>query len=337
MARRKPSENAPPTAPPKRWVMLMPNLPGGATTNRVRVWRRLQEIGAVAVRPSVYVLPNEERHMETFQWVAGEITAMGGQASLCEGVFRDPSADALIEKKSIEARDVDYGEIGKEATTVRKSLRARMTPQALAEVEARAARVKKRFDEVMLVDFFQAPGRLGAEGLISDMERAFAARKGETEPTEGLGRIKPIPKGAIWVTRTGVHVDRIACAWLIKRFIDPKGVLKFVAPKGYEPQKGEMRYDMFDAELTHVGDRCSFEVILVRMGIDDSALTAIGEIVHDIDVRDGKFNRPETAGVESQITGVCVAHREDLARIAAATPLFEALYSYFQSRQRKRA
>jgi len=91
------------------------------------------------------------------------------------------------------------------------------------------------------------------------------------------------------VTRRDIHVDRIACAWVIKRFIDRQGTLKFVPTKQYKPLPGEYRYDMRDGEFTHKGDKCSFEVLVIRAGIKDPALKAIAEVVHDIDLKDGKL------------------------------------------------
>jgi hypothetical protein len=146
----------------------------------------------------------------------------------------------------------------------------------------------------------------------------------------------PRPHGALWVTRTGVHVDRIASAWLIRRFIDPQARLKFVRANGYIPEAAELRFDMFDAEFTHVGDRCTFEVLLERMGLRDPALVAIGEIVHDLDLRDDKFSRDETAGVRSMIDGICTVSRDDEQRIAAAAPLLDGLHSHFSSDARRR-
>ena len=124
------------------------------------------------------------------------------------------------------------------------------------------------------------------------------------------------PHGRIWVTRRGVHVDRIASAWLIRRFIDPEARFKFVSDKGYVPEPDEIRFDMFEAEYTHEGDRCTFEVLAGRFRIADAAVAAIGEVVHDIDVRDGKFARPETAGVERLITGIALTQPDDEARIS---------------------
>ena len=121
------------------------------------------------------------------------------------------------------------------------------------------------------------------------------------------------------MTRRGVHVDRIACAWLIRRFIDPKARFKFVDGKSYAPETGELRFDMVDAELTHEGDRCSFEMLLLRAKLEgDTALAAIGEIIHDLDIGNGKFGRPETPGLGAMLSGVCASTDDDLQRIASA-------------------
>ena len=104
--------------------------------------------------------------------------------------------------------------------------------------------------------------------------------------------------GGVWVTRKGVHVDRIASAWLIRRFIDRAAQFKFVLGRGYVPEPNELRFDMFDAEFTHVGDRCTFEVLQAAAGIEDTALDAIAQIVHDIDLKDAKFGREEVGGIK---------------------------------------
>ena len=140
-------------------------------------------------------------------------------------------------------------------------------------------------------------------------------------------------KGHVWVTRKGIHVDRIACSWLIRRFIDPNAVIRFVPGKGYEPKPGELRFDMFEGEITHEGDRCSFEVLLTRAGLTEPALLTIAEIVHDIDLKDGKFGREETTGIASLISGVCSANAQDEERIAQGGAVFDNLYQYFKSKR----
>jgi hypothetical protein len=136
------------------------------------------------------------------------------------------------------------------------------------------------------------------------------------------------------VTRAGVHVDRIASAWLIRRFVDPQARFRFVPAKGYVPEPGELRFDMFEAEFTHEGDRCTFEVLLGRAGLREPALRAIAEIVHDIDLKDGKFARPEAEGVRTLIAGICAATGDDEERLARGGAVFEDLHSHFRRRRR---
>ena len=138
----------------------------------------------------------------------------------------------------------------------------------------------------------------------------------------------------IWVTRSGVHVDRIACAWLIRRFIDPQARFKFVDARSHVPGPDELRFDMADAEFTHEGDRCSFETLLLRAGLtDDPGLTAIGEIIHDLDIGDGKYGRPETSGLGAMLSGICASTDDDLQRIAFAGEALGQFHAYFNNRK----
>ena len=126
-----------------------------------------------------------------------------------------------------------------------------------------------------------------------------------------------------------MQVDRIASAWLIRRFIDPERALQVRAGHGYAPQPGELRFDMFEGEFTHRGDRCTFEVLLGDAGLDDPALNAIGEIIHDIDLKDGKYGREEAAGVRSLIDGIAASSSDDEQRLARGSALLDDLYSSF--------
>ena len=133
-----------------------------------------------------------------------------------------------------------------------------------------------------------------------------------------------------WVTRRGIKVDRTASAWLIRRFIDPEARFKFVEPTGYRPSTGELRYDMFDGEFTHEGERCTFETLVERFGLgDDAGLAAIAEIVHDLDLKESRYGRAEAAGVASILAGIARRHEEDDERIAGGAPMFDYLYGHF--------
>jgi hypothetical protein len=134
-------------------------------------------------------------------------------------------------------------------------------------------------------------------------------------------------QGRTWVTRTGIKVDRMASAWLIRKFIDPDARFKFVPAKGYRPEKGEIRFDMFEAEFTHEGELCTFEVLVQRFGLAGPALRAIAEIVHDIDVKDAKYGREEAPGIGQLVAGIAAAHPDDEARLERGTALFDDLYA----------
>jgi hypothetical protein len=134
------------------------------------------------------------------------------------------------------------------------------------------------------------------------------------------------------VTRTGVQVDRIACAWLIRRFIDPEARFKFVRGQDYAPQAGELRFDMFEAEFTHEGEDCSFEVLLRRFGLRQPALRQIAEIIHDIDLKDSRFSRPEALGLDRLFAGIAMRHKDDESRLRDGGAAVEALYACFEGR-----
>jgi hypothetical protein len=165
--------------------------------------------------------------------------------------------------------------------------------------------------------------------VMIESERTGAADR-DALPAGAPDRIRA---GRTWVTRQGVHVDRIASAWLIRRFIDKKARFKFAAARGYKPRTGELRFDMFEADYTHVGEECSYQTLLRRFALRDRALRAIGEVVHDIDCKDDRFNRPETAGTAALIDGLVRTNADDAKRIEQGTALFDNLYEYFSKRR----
>jgi hypothetical protein len=161
-------------------------------------------------------------------------------------------------------------------------------------------------------------------------ERGKGAGEGEDAAAAAIDRVE---RGRTWVTRTGVHVDRIASAWLIRRFIDPDARFKFVAPRGYARKSGELRFDMFEAEYTHVGEDCTFQTFVRRFGLRDRALVALGEVIHDIDCKDDRYGRPETAGFAALIRGLVDAHEADRTRIDRGAAVLDDLYAYFRKRR----
>jgi hypothetical protein len=317
------------------WLLLIHQLPAKPAYLRVKIWRRLQDLGAVAVKNAVHALPMNEETQEDFEWLLREIVEGGGEAVVCEARLIDGLSDQEVRALFDHARDADYEEVAKDVRALAK-LRANAKPDAIAERRIQVARLRKRLAQVVSIDFFGAIGREKAEGLLRGVE----ARLSEGEAVKDKARIDS-GEGAFgalrdrtWVTRQGVYVDRIASAWLIRRFIDPQAQFKFVSGKGYRPQAGELRFDMFEAEFTHEGDKCTFEVLLERGALKDPALRAIAEIIHDIDLKDDKFGRTEVAGIRTLVEGISIATEDDSERIARGTEVFNSLYDYFKKKRR---
>lgn len=309
------------------WLLLIHQLPAKPAYVRVKIWRRLQTLGAVTVKNAVYALPANVDTREDFAWLAKEIVESGGEAIVCEASFIEGLSDSDLRALFDGARDEDYGRIAGEARELSARLAADAPDDVLAEIAGQTARLRKQLDAVVAIDFFGAEGRAAAEGLVSGLE---AALKQEGEAMSDSKSVSPGPlQGRLWVTRESVQVDRIASAWLIRRFIDLEARFKFVSGTGYRPQPGELRFDMFEGEFTHRGDRCTFEVLLGHAGLDDSALEAIGEIIHDIDLKDNKYGRVETAGVRSLIAGIASSSTDDEQRLTRGSTLLDDLYSSF--------
>jgi len=320
--------------PGQRWLLLIHQLPTKPAYFRVKVWRRLQGIGAVAVKSTVYALPANAETQEDFEWLLKEIVAGGGEAMVCEARLIDGLSDAQARALFDTARDEDFEAVTKEARALSAKLDAAATQDETAEARAQVRRLRKRVADVAAIDFFGATGRLSAESVVAGLEARISEDKGmAVEQTQTASHATTELKGRTWVTRRGVHVDRIACAWLIRRFIDPDAIIRFVPGKGYVPNEGELRFDMFEGEFTHEGDHCSFEVLLARAGLSDPALQAIGEIVHDIDLKDGKYGRDEATGIAHLVAGIAMANQGDEQRIAQGSSVFDNLYQYFRTKR----
>jgi len=290
--------------PTPRWLLLIHQLPPKPDYFRVKIWRRLQTLGAVAIKNSVYALPFSTQATEDFQWLRKEITAGGGEASVCRATFVDGLSDAEIEGLFRAAREAEYADLTSAAE------------QATGPAEI--ARLERRLREIAALDHFAADGRKTAEAAMAKLKAQVTSR-GKHERSQQR-------RGATWVTRPDVHVDRIASAWLIKRFIDPKARFVFGASR-----EGAVSFDMFEGDHTHDGDRCTFEVLLQRFALDqDPALTAIGEMVHDVDLKDGKFGREETPGLARMISGIVQRYARDAARIERGSELLNDLYESVQ-------
>lgn len=300
-----------------RWYLLIHQLPPEPLYLRAKIRQRLTRVGAVALKNAVYVLPRREECLEDFQWIAEEAVAGGGEAYVCEAQFLESKTEQALVDQFRAERDADYAALVAEIRDWKK--------EKDRELQPRAARARKLLEEIRKIDFFDAPRRGEAESRVADLEAA--SRRPPRRP--GPGRSSLL--GRVWVTRRGIHIDRIASAWLIRRFVDPRACFRYVDPKE-PPRKAEVRFDMVGGDFSHEGDRCTFETLMARTGLTDRALTEVGEIVHDIDLKDDKFGRPEAPGIERLITGLALANPQDEARLERGLILFDELYQSFRKK-----
>lgn len=302
-------------------LLLIVSLPPRPSSLRVRVWRRLRGLGAVALKRTAYLLPDTPDHYEHFQWLAQEIQRDGGEATLLriERIENMPMEDVV--RLFHEARDPEYREL---ATRYRKALQALDRKAKSPSIDGELARLRKDYERVRELDFFDAPGRAEVERLqeaIAMRRRPPEEAKRQARPTLDLQALK----GRRWVTRPRPHVDRIASAWLIKRFIDPDARFEFAEPRAQAAEA--IPFDTPGAELSHDGNDCTFETLIKRAGLRDRRLTRLAEIVHEADLRDGKFPRDEARGIDLAIRGLLAAHPDDHQVLAHGVALFEGLYA----------
>jgi hypothetical protein len=287
------------------WIILLHQIPPQPPYFRAKILRRLNQLGALGIKNSAYLLPASDEALEDFEWLVKEIREDGGDSWLfrCEGL--NPG-DEVLKEAFQKLRSAEYQALAREYRD--------LLSQGASGPQLR--KLKRRKDEIGRIDFFEAPGREEVEMLMKETAAPTTGSSGEY-------------KGRTWVTRQGVKVDRTASAWLIRRFIDPAAQFRFVDPRTYRHGEAELRFDMFEGEFTHQGELCTFEVLLRFFSLQDPALTAVGEVVHDIDLKDNRYQRPETAGIARLIDGIALRHTEDGRRIEEAAILFEALYAQY--------
>jgi hypothetical protein len=314
-----------PGAGPQRWLVLVHQLPPLPSNLRVRTWRRLQELGAVAVKQSVYVLPDTPESREDFEWLKVEIEGAGGEAIVFSADHVDPAAEAALIEQFRQLRQQAYTELAGELQRLQRPRASRPGPSGRRRD---LARYRERFAAIERIDFFGGAGRDRVVTLLADLEAAApSAAKGKGQPAKG-GRGDAVHyEGRLWVTRPRPGVDRMASAWLIRRFIDSNARFAFITD--VKAAGDALPFDMFGAGFGHEGDRCTFETLTTRFGITDPAVARIAGIVHDLDLKDGKFGVPEAATLGIAIDGLQLSSMDDSTLLDQGMILFEALYRSF--------
>ena len=303
-------------------LLLLVGVPPTPSSLRVRVWRRLRSLGAVPLKRSAYLLPDTPDRYEDFQWLAQEIQRDGGDATLVRVQQIENISPAEVLQLFHAPRDEDYKHL---AARYRKLLQSldRKTASTSTRTHDELARLAKEHQRVRAIDYFGAPG--GAE--VRRLEEAIAMRtrrpesaRPEPAPTLDLTKLR----GRRWVTRPRPHVDRIASAWLIKRFIDPEAVFVFAPPAEFP--KDAIAFDAPGVELSHHGQDCTFETLVKRARLRDRRLARLAEVVHEADLRDGKYPHEEARGIDVAIRALLAASPDDHQVLAQGVAMFEGLY-----------
>ncbi len=298
------------------WIVFSYSLPGQSSSSpRVTLWRRLKRLGAVSLAGGAQVLPEREDCVEAFTWLAQEIKQAGGEAVVMHVQQFAGLSDAALIQLFQAARSAEYDELDGEAAALEHSLESGEYSGSVEALE----RLRRRHAEIARADYFQSPAGARFAARLARIEEAISPRSPAPDvPPVSIEAYRSQP----WVTRPNPHVDRLACTWLIRRFIDSQARVRYAPEAG----PGEIAFDMDQGEFGHRGNLCSFEVMLAAFGLDDPALRAMAEIVHEIDLEDGRYARPETAGIAAVLEGWRQARLDDVTLEAHGTILFESLY-----------
>ena len=314
-------------ASPRDWLLLAFSLPAQPAYLRVKIWRRLQSVGAISYRNSLSVLPANESTLEDFEWILRAVREGGGDGAIFDSRLLEGTSDESLRSLFNKAREEDYRLLSEELRPLAAEAGRKPQDAGNADLSSDLARIRKRLNAIAQIDFFNANGRESAAALLAKLEARLTPVP-EVPMMNNEEQQQPL-RARTWVTRAHIQVDRMASAWLIKRFIDPDAVFSFTAERHYEPKRGELRFDMYDAEYTHDADRCTFEVLLDLVEKKDVGLRAISEMVHDLDIKDQKYERDETAGVKQLLAGITASCERDEDRIERSAALFDDLHRSF--------
>jgi hypothetical protein len=288
---------------------------------RVGFWRRLQQLGTLSLKNGLSVLPDREECLEAFQWLAQEVQEAKGEAT----IMRVDRFEGLTDAQLIELFHAGcrkrYEQLDRQVAGLAKRLQTTTQRKDATSVGRLFKKLQRQGEDIARIDFFDLPYGGQVTARLRQLRHAFAPEQAFTPklPTAVIA----VYRDRTWVTRPRPHVDRLACGWLIRRFINPKAVIRYST----EPQRDEVRFDMRGADFGHHGSLCTFETMILRFGLSDPALQAMAEIVHEIDIRDGIYARPETSGIDMILKGWLLEKLSDQELESHGLVLFQGLYA----------
>ena len=311
-----------------RWLALLLSLPPTPTRHRVGVWRKLKRMGAVPLRGSAWILPERPDTTERFHWLVQEIQSFGGEATLLRVDGIETLSDDQVIALFHGARASEYTAVARECREILARLdRLGAAPRGIERLRGKLDGLKRELDRVQAIDYFDAPIGARTRALWETTAKRLRKAEARPAPSPAAGRRQKTlpPPGSTWVTRPRPHIDRIASAWLIRRFLDPQATFAF-ADRADAAKKG-IPFDVLGAEFGHHGEDCTFETLIKRFGVKDRRLLALAEIVHEADLGDGKFARAEALGLDLAVSGMVAAIHDDDELLDRGMTMFDGLYA----------
>jgi hypothetical protein len=315
------------------WLLFFYSVPSKPVNARMRIWRRLAKSGAVQLKSAVYILPHNEENYELCQWLVSEVISMKGEGSFVVvkkvETIRDDDITAIFN----DQREKDYSVIEKSLEELERrtsSIRKGAGMQSSKKLQEQLGKHLIEFEQIRKIDFFESKKGISLKKRFDTLERDMRglSKAAISQTTEISLRNIEDYQGKIWATRKKPFIDRMASAWLIKRFIDKKAAFTFIDERDVETLgKDTVAFDMRGGKFTHTGDMCTFETIVKSFGIKERTVKKIAEIVHELDMKDGKYNAPEAKGIEDILSGIRKTAKNDVETIEKGMTVFEMLYA----------
>lgn len=316
------------------WILFFYSVPSKPVSNRMSVWRKLLKVGAISLKGTVYIMPYTTEHYELLHWLVAEIKEMNGDAAMVSIEKVDTIKDSEILELFNQARNGDYQAIGQDLEKVVRKLsniKKGGQDQNQKGLSGQLDKISKAFAEIQKIDFFCA-----ADGVLlgtsidlaqHELNQILGTQKKVEQAAVFSRKLAADYQGRVWATRKRPFVDRMACAWLIKKFIDKNAVFEFIDEDKIDRLSATtVVFDMYGGEFTHVGDLCTFEVLVRAFGLKDKVLKQLAETIHDLDMKDDKYQSPEAKGVEYILAGIRKSASEDSVVLALGMQVFEMLY-----------
>ncbi len=321
-----------------KWLFLVLHVQTRNSRERVAVWRLTKKVGALLYRNSVYVLPYSKERLEDFQWLCQEIRDLKGEGSVFVSEASSPAEDRKLRELFEAAREKEYSSLLRVAGQVNARLRRPAGQPHLTDTQIRKLRreyqqLHDTFAQLQRIEF--APRKLATRvsDVLQQIGRHLVSAGSITAGAPVARYSRKDFAGKTWATREHIHIDRLCSSWLIRRFIDAKAKLVF-APEARLPQNAIL-YDVYGAEFSHHGDHCTFETLIKAFNLRDRALESIAQIVHDIDLKDQKFGRPEAAGLDAVVRSLSESLDDDHRVVEIGSILLDALYKHFPAGREK--